>query len=470
MSEKKEDTIKFVKNLLGSDYDRVKWIDDKSALKYAVLRDDYYSFFKKNNVRFPEGNLSKPFLNSLSPGCVCCINGKWSCIFTNILCTRKCFFCPQFRNNKSEKKPEEFPFIFNSPDDYMFYLSKFDFEGISFTGGEPLLVIDRVKEYMEKIAQKYGKKHYIWLYTNGDLVNDEKMKLLSLLGIDEIRFDLSANDYNLEPLKIALKHIKTVTVEIPAIPEDIEKVIGLIKTLEEIGVKHLNIHQLMMSKANIDSFAKRGYTILHTHSLSNFPVLESEFAAYMILDHAIKIGSKLGINYCSTCYKDRFQQKGARKRFAKYCMTGRDSLTKSGYVRRLYLVSDDKNISNITIDADQLSSYLGKGKKILVKYLNPSCFSERAILHDSRFISEEKWQNFFKPYEEFTSELADNTAIFFFNNLFIKGTKLMRFEEELLSSFELTKQEQMTIRKNVLDFYLQFKDFEYIDSKLPDYL
>jgi len=54
--------------------------------------------------------------------------------------------------------------------------------------------------------------------------------------------------------------------------------------------------------------------------------------------------------------------------------------------------------------------------------------------------------------------------------LFIKGTKLMRFEEELLSSFELTKQEQMTIRKNVLDFYLQFKDFEYIDSKLPDYL
>ncbi|MCJ7772138.1 MAG: radical SAM protein, partial [Desulfobacterales bacterium] len=313
----------------------LKTISDDALKRANEIKDDYIRFFNTYNVKYASGNLSKPYIGDLSPGCLTCINGTWSCIYINGLCTRNCFYCPQDRKIKKESPPLTDEHIkFNSADDYINYLRRYPYEGIGFSGGEPLLVFDKLMEYIKEIRKVFGSAHYVWIYTNGDLVNEERLNLLNKAGLDEIRFDASANGYDLKPIKMAVKHLKTVSIEIPAIPEDLEFVKSHIKEFEEIGVKHLNIHQLMMSKHNKDAFGKRNYSVLHTNMYEDdYPVLESELAGFEIIKHAIKIKTKLGINYCSRCYKARFQGKAFRKMYLSLNGDDPNTITSTGFVR-----------------------------------------------------------------------------------------------------------------------------------------
>jgi len=53
-------------------------------------------------------------------------------------------------------------------DDYINYLKRYPFEGIGFSGGEPLLVFDKLMEYIKEIRKVFGSAHYVWIYTNGE--------------------------------------------------------------------------------------------------------------------------------------------------------------------------------------------------------------------------------------------------------------------------------------------------------------
>ncbi|MBW2181334.1 MAG: radical SAM protein, partial [Deltaproteobacteria bacterium] len=236
---------------------KLKTISDDALKRANAIKDDYIKFFNEHNVKYASGNLSKPYIGDLSPGCLTCINGTWSCIYINGLCTKNCFYCPQDRKIKKERSPLTDEHIkFNSVDDYINYLKRYPFEGIGFSGGEPLLVFTKLMDYIKEIRRNFGSTHYVWIYTNGDLINEERLNLLDKAGLNEIRFDASANGYDLKSIKQAVKHIKTVSIEIPAIPEDLEFIKSHLKEFEEIGVKHLNIHQLMMTKHNKDEFNK----------------------------------------------------------------------------------------------------------------------------------------------------------------------------------------------------------------------
>jgi len=66
-----------------------------------------------------------------------------------------------------------------------------------------------------------------------------------------------------------------VTVEIPAVPEEVERLKGLLPRLCELGVTRLNLHQLRLTAHNAEQMLPHGYTYLHGDQPT---VLESELA------------------------------------------------------------------------------------------------------------------------------------------------------------------------------------------------
>ena len=144
-----------------------------------------------NRVKYAFNHFSKPYLNSLSPGCWICGEGTWACVFISHSCTRHCFFCL-----REQKEAEDFvPYVerdvrFDSVKRFIEYLKSFHFKGISFSGGEPFIKFDRLFKYLRAIRDEFGNQHYIWVYTNGDLVNKDKLTRLAEAGMNEIRFDM----------------------------------------------------------------------------------------------------------------------------------------------------------------------------------------------------------------------------------------------------------------------------------------
>lgn len=289
-------------------------------------------------------NGNKIHYGALSPGCVACAKGTWSCIYIHNKCNTDCFFCPRKKNTTNRNLAKTEGGILFGPDDYADYIDKFGFKGIGFSGGEPLLLFDKLVRYIENVRRKNGNDVYIWMYSNGKLADIEKLKKLKEAGLNEIRFNISARNYDLTPVRMAKGIIDKVTVEMPAIPEDYETVKIVLRKLCKIGVDFLNLHQLETYTGNYKNFVKRNYALL---PVPHSPVFASEVTALKLLRHAADKKIKLPINYCSCAYKYNIQLKGRRKRFSQWLKGRFYDITDFGYVRSFYITGSKKELKDI---------------------------------------------------------------------------------------------------------------------------
>jgi len=339
--------VSLAKQEIGWAYSSLKWLGGEEAQVANHQRNELLAALGASPLISRSFMQTKVHIGELSPGCVLCGQGFWSCMFINGLCTANCFYCPQDRAMVGERIPNASGIAFNLPEEYADYLYKLNFKGVGFSGGEPFLALDKLLIYLKTIRRRFGKKIYLWVYTNGDLVKKNKLRQLKESGLDEIRFNISARNYDLERVKEAVGIIDTVTVEIPAIPEDLEIVKKNLSRMKRMGVKYLNLHQLYATACNFEKLKDRGYTFLHQASV---PMLESELTALKIMkfsdDH--KIG--LSINYCSSAYKARFQEKGQQERVASYGTDDFEEMTAAGYRRTLSIQGPQTVVKRI-VDA-----------------------------------------------------------------------------------------------------------------------
>jgi pyruvate formate-lyase activating enzyme-like uncharacterized protein len=285
---------------------------------------------------------SKLHTGTLSPGCAACARGEWSCLFINNLCNGRCFYCPSSQLKKSQ--PGTNNLSFSQREDYLVYLEKFSFKGAAVSGGEPLVTPDRTFDFVAGIKKKFGERIYLWLYTNGILANETNLAQLADLGLDEIRFDLSAKDYETDKIAIATRFIPTVTVEIPAIPEDYQRLRDLLPHLAEIGVKHLNLHQLRLTPFNAEKLLARPYTFSHGNKIT---VIESERVALRILGDSLELGGP-AVNYCSFTYKEHYQGAAARRRAAFIMVKPFEEVTEAGFIRSLSVKDTAEKLRQMT--------------------------------------------------------------------------------------------------------------------------
>ena len=232
MINKKLD-IQDARQITGWAYSEMKWLSEAEAEKANRKRNEL--------LQAISGGINSNFLGNkigsgcLSPGCMTCGQGTWSCLFIGSLCTANCFYCPQDRENKVNQPPTESGLVFDNPEDYVDYLEKFKFRGVGFSGGEPLLQFDKILTYIRKIRERLGDEIYLWAYTNGDLINKNRLKALKEAGLNEIRFDIAAREYDLKAVELAVKVMDKVTVEIPAIPEDYDVLTKCLPRMRQMG-------------------------------------------------------------------------------------------------------------------------------------------------------------------------------------------------------------------------------------------
>ncbi|MDR0477992.1 MAG: radical SAM protein [Desulfobulbaceae bacterium] len=273
-------------------------------------------------------------MNGLAPGCRRCVAGSWSCLFINGRCNGACFYCPARQDETGQ--PGANGLEFAEPEHYVRYLERFAFTGASISGGEPLLTPERTLAFVAAIKKHFGVKIHLWLYTNGILATHEMLVALADAGLDEIRFDIGATAYHLDAARLASGLIPTVTVEIPAIPEEEDRLKNLLPRLGDAGVKHLNLHQLRLTPYNYERLQPRGYRWLHGEKIVS---IDSELTALAVLEQSLK--KKIGppVNYCSFPYKYRFQGWATRRRNALFLLQPTESVSDNGFLRSLILLS-----------------------------------------------------------------------------------------------------------------------------------
>lgn len=137
----------------------------------------------------------------------------------------------------------------DDPSAVLRHLSSHPFDGISFSGGEPFLVFDRLMEWLQFFRRRRPDIYY-WTYTSGIDVSEVQLTRLAAAGCDEIRFNIAATNYScrrvLDAITVAAKVFPTVTVEIPSIPEDQERVLSVLPALDRAGVRFLNLHEYIL--------------------------------------------------------------------------------------------------------------------------------------------------------------------------------------------------------------------------------
>jgi pyruvate formate-lyase activating enzyme-like uncharacterized protein len=331
---------------------------------------------------------------ALSPGCEICVAGTWSCLFINERCNKCCFYCPAPQERTGVPMTNSVPFP--KAAEYAEYLAAFGFRGASISGGEPLLTAERTLSYIRTVKRRFGGGMHIWLYNNGTLLSADLVARLRDAGLDEIRFNIYATRYRLDRVRLAAGAIECVTVEIPAIPEDLEMLKGKLAEIEDAGVRFLNLHQLRLTPYNFPKLVERPYTFLHGDQVT---VLESELAALGLIEYALDAGIELPINYCSSVYKNRFQRAAARRRSAAAVKRGNEEVTRAGFIRAMRDRPEQMGLSlayhepcilpTVTYRNTFVEIPLGRGRKIAVER-SPACpelvLSQREAAEFSRAV------------------------------------------------------------------------------------
>lgn len=316
---------------LGDSGAGLAWVTPEAAITARRERSALLAALEKGGAQSTAGG-SKLFTRTLSPGCRTCGQGTWSCLFINNICNARCFYCPTPQKSKDE--PTTNGLRFSKPRDYINYLEKFGFTGSSVSGGEPLMTLERTLTFLRRLKEHFGPRLHVWLYTNALLLTPALVKQLEKIGLDEIRFDISANHYRLDKVALAAGRIPTITVEIPALPEDFSLLAQTMEEMDRAGVNHLNLHQLRLTPHNQAHLLPRGYTFVHGPKAT---VLESELTALRLLEFALHKDLQLGVNYCSYIYKHRFQNLGNRRRSGAVICKPLEELTPAGLIRSLSL-------------------------------------------------------------------------------------------------------------------------------------
>lgn len=279
-----------------ANYNDAKEISDflRSKIKDKIEVSDY-------------GATITPKGKKLSPGCYSCKTGSWICIYIGVNCNLKCPVCPQ----QSRHDVKEYIWAnggaddIHSLEDLKRVINKNKrIKGISFSGGEPFLYLDKINEWLLFINENFADLNlYKWLYTNGVKVTKEACLKLKTNGINEIRFDLAATNYSdkiIKKIEYCKKIFDKVCVEVPVEPWKVDRLIEVLPKLNEIGLDYINLHELSICDDNRKRLIDGNYInpkLIYTGHGEHY--LPSILDAYRVIEYIENNHLNIIYNDCS---------------------------------------------------------------------------------------------------------------------------------------------------------------------------
>lgn len=250
---------------------------------------------------------------NLSPGCRSCKDGRWICIFPGFACNAQCRFCPRLTEEMARKPPMSqvtLDLLLMAIDAH-----KDEISGISVSGGELFFKnYDIAKEFIKRVRTSYPDI-YLWGYTNGIAAEADNMQELRDLGLDELRFNLAATDFDqgiIDKVRdYAVKIFPWISVEVPIYGESFDHLIKRekLKELSDIGVKQLNLAEIRVPSPGAEDkdISPAARHFLNTEELYQFDymslrvlsVVKSRLYTYDILEYAHRQNIDIRINDCS---------------------------------------------------------------------------------------------------------------------------------------------------------------------------
>lgn len=251
---------------------------------------------------------------NLSPGCQSCKDGRWICLFPSFACNAECKFCPRLTKGMVEK-----PLMSQMTQDLLLMAidaHKDKISGISISGGELFFKNYGIaKNLIKRIKMNYPHI-YLWGYTNGIAAAKDNMQELRDLGLDELRFNLAATDFEqgiIDKVKEhAVKIFPWVTVEVPIYSESFHHLIkrDKLKELADMGVKQLNLAEVRVPTPGVDDDNDLSPAARHflnyeeiyqfdSMSIKVLSVVQSRLYTYDILEYAHRQNIDIRINDCS---------------------------------------------------------------------------------------------------------------------------------------------------------------------------
>jgi pyruvate formate-lyase activating enzyme-like uncharacterized protein len=253
-------------------------------------------------------------------------------LFVTGLCHRRCWYCPLstersgrdlvFANDRPVAEPEEI----------LAEAEMMGALGTSITGGEPLLVPDRLIRFSSLLKETFGEEHHIHLYTG---MAPTREMLLPLRGlVDEIRLHPPQETWPgilASPFALSLQAARSMGfacgIEVPALP-------GLPALAEILPLADfLNVNELEWGGINADAMRSRGYT--PADGLHNAVKGCRRWAKDLL--HRKKV------HWCSSRSKDAVQLRERLKRIAARTARPFDEVTGDGTI--LYGVLEPEGAS-----------------------------------------------------------------------------------------------------------------------------
>jgi pyruvate formate-lyase activating enzyme-like uncharacterized protein len=242
-------------------------------------------------------------------------------LFVTGVCSRGCWYCPisDARKGKDVAYANDRPV--NSHQDILEEARVMSALGTSITGGEPLVILDRVVEYCALLKNEFGSDHHIHLYTS---VPPGITQLDRLSGyVDEIRLH---PPHHLWPAIMDTPYVTSarmaremgfdIGIEVPSL----SGIHHLIPALSEVDF--LNINELEWSETNAEEMRQRGFDL--EDSWHN--------AVKGARDNAESILKYEKVHWCSSTFKDSVQLRERLKRIAHNTARPFDEVTDDGTV------------------------------------------------------------------------------------------------------------------------------------------
>jgi uncharacterized protein len=237
------------------------------------------------------------FYNYLSRGCEICSQGAGLVLFVTGRCQRSCPYCPLSDERRGKDQAYANEAIVNSIGEILKEAREMNALGTGITGGEPLLELERVIEYIRALKAEFGSEHHIHLYT-GLIPDREVLAKLSGAGLDEIRFHprpIDLSDASI--LKRALIEARSLGMEAGVEMPAIGPAPSIVEAVKGVGA-FLNLNELEFSETNQEKLSEMGFS---SHEMDCGARGSEDVARKHFLDFDLKV------HYCPSRFKDSVQ-------------------------------------------------------------------------------------------------------------------------------------------------------------------
>jgi hypothetical protein len=272
-------------------------------------------------------------------GCIQCQTGSKLVLFVTGHCHWMCDYCPLSENRRevdvmfaNERPCTDFTQVIEEA-------KAMNATGTGITGGDPLMAREHTIEAIKALKAEFGPQHHIHMYTSIPFAVEHAASFAEA-GLDEIRFHLLKLELKKYlPTMQACKNAGLVVgVEIPAEPDEEQRLFELLEELRDAPIEFLNLNELEITTGNHSEMELRGFNLSNEMTAGaegsaelslalRDRVMCAELAIPDVHDELLREAYGFHLKFCTSSYKDAGQLRARFKRRAGHTLRPYEELT-----------------------------------------------------------------------------------------------------------------------------------------------